>query len=177
VTARDRYDAMIREEIRPLLAPLGFRKRRNRFVREHDEGWQAVDFQASAWGSRDEVRFTINLAVHVTALGTSRGAEHVHVRIGSLMDPRGDHWWDLDDSTDTAALGAELRELLERLGLPWLEARATLDRLLALARSDPKSFPGHTLGRFAALLEDTGRDALAREVRAISSALSAPSRR
>lgn len=171
MTARERYDAMVREEIRPLLAPLGFRKRRNRFVREDEAGWRAIDFQASAWGSRDKVKFTINLAVHVGELGTRRGAEHVHERIGSLLDPSGDRWWPLEATTDTAALGAELRELLEGLGLPWLEARGTLDRLLALARTDPEDFPGHTLGRFAALLEDTGRDALAAEVLAIRASL------
>ncbi|MEA2313050.1 MAG: hypothetical protein QOE28_3018 [Solirubrobacteraceae bacterium] len=63
MSARERYDAMIGERIGPELRALGFRRSRNRFGRLGENTWQVVDFQASQFGSRDGVRFTINLGV------------------------------------------------------------------------------------------------------------------
>src|SRR4051812_11923297 len=72
VTARETYDAMLRDAVAPWLRQRGFMKRRNRFRRSDDHGWQVIDFQASQFGSRDGVRFTINLWVGVIELA---GAE------------------------------------------------------------------------------------------------------
>ena len=63
MTAREKYDSMIRDDLGPWLRERGFKKQRNRFRRVDASGWQVVDFQASQWGSRDDVRFTINLCV------------------------------------------------------------------------------------------------------------------
>jgi Domain of unknown function (DUF4304) len=85
VTARQKYDAMIRDEIGPWLRERDFRKRRNRFRRVDRDGWQVVDFQASAWGSRDDVRFTINLWVGVTELEGAEADAQVQQRVGALL--------------------------------------------------------------------------------------------
>jgi uncharacterized protein DUF4304 len=167
VTARDEYDAMIREGIAPWLRERGFRKRRNRFRRSADPGWQEVDFQASQWGDRDDVRFTINLRVAVTELMSADPGAHVEERIGALIGHGEDHWWAVDPTTDTAQLAAEMRGILEQRALPWLEARGSLERLLELARRAPDDFPGYLLGRFAMLLELSGLDDLAAEVAAL----------
>jgi hypothetical protein len=109
---------MFRDEIGPWLRARGFKKRRNRFRRVDEDGWQVIDFQASQWGSRDDVRFTINLWV-----GSMQGR-----------------------------------------CLPWLEARRSLDDLMAMARNAPDEFPRYALGRFSMLLERSGLRSLASEV-------------
>lgn len=155
---------MICDEVGPCLRGRGFRKRRNRFRRADDHGWQVVDFQASQFGSRDDVRFTINLWVGVRELEVAEGEAQVHQRVGVLLPGGEDHWWSLDAATDTATLGAELREVLETRCVPWLDARRSLDHLMAMARESPDDFPRYALGRFQMLLQRAGLDDLASEV-------------
>jgi len=155
---------MIRDEVAPWLRERGFRKRRNQFRRGDDQGWQVVGFQASQWGSRDDVRFTINLWVGVTELEAVEPDAQVQQRVGALLRGGEDHWWSLDSFTDASALGADLREVLESVCLPWLDARRNLDQLMAFARDSPDDFPSYLLGRFQMLLERAGRHDLASEV-------------
>jgi uncharacterized protein DUF4304 len=166
VTARQQYDVMIRDEIGPWLRERGFRKRRNRFRRVDRDGWQVVDFQASSWGSRDDVRFTINLWVGVTELEGAEADAQVQQRVGALLPSGEDHWWPLDADTDTSALATELRAVLAELCIPWLDARRSLDDLMSLARDAPDDFPRYALERFGMLLARAGFDGLASKVRA-----------
>lgn len=155
---------MIRDEVASWLRERGFRKRRNQFRRADDQGWQVVDFQASQWGSRDDVRFTINLWVGVRELEAVEPHAQVQQRVGALLPGGQDHWWSLDRSTDTSALAADLRGVLASVCLPWLEARRTLDQLMGMARDSQDDFPSHLLGRFQILLERAGREDLASTV-------------
>jgi uncharacterized protein DUF4304 len=164
VTAREKYDAMLRDEVGPWLRARGFKKRRNRFRRADDDGWQVVDFQASQWGSRDDVRFTINLWVGVPELADTERDAQVQERVGLLLPGGQDHWWSLDAGTDATALADELRHVLQERCLPWLEGRRSLDHLMDIARSTPDEFPRYALGRFRMLLEQSGLEALASEV-------------
>jgi hypothetical protein len=164
VNAREKYDAMLRDELGPWLRERAFRKRSSRFRRADEAGWQVVDFQASQWGSRDDVRFTINLWVGVTELAAVEPDAQVQRRVGALLPGGEDHWWSIDDATDTSALAAELREALEKWCLPWLDARRNLDALMALARAVPEDFPNYMLGRFQMLLERAGKGDLATQI-------------
>jgi Domain of unknown function (DUF4304) len=162
MTARERYEAMVRDELAPWLRERGFKKRRQRFRRSDDAGWQVVALQASQWSSADDLRFTINLWVGVPELP---GDAQIEERIGELIDGE-DRWWTVDADTDTESLGAELRTLLAEHALPWLEARADLERLVALAERGPEDFPDYLLGRFAILLDQAGLDELSARVEA-----------
>ncbi len=170
ISARERYDAMVREEIGPWLRQRGFRKRRNRFRRADESGWQVVDFQASQWGSRDDVRFTVNLWVGVPELAEGESADdaHIETRIDALTDSGQDRWWAVDVETDVAELGEDLRTLLAERGLPWLDARSSLQRLVLLARQQPDDFPRHLLGRFEILLARAGFADLSAEMRRLA---------
>jgi hypothetical protein len=168
VTAREKYDAMIRYDLGPWLRERAFKKRRNRFRRSREAGWEVVDFQASQWGSQDDVRFTMNLWVGVSELAQADADWHVQERVGSLIGDGEDHWWPVDARTDTQDLADEVRHLLEEQALPWLEARSSLDRLLEMARESPDEFPRHALGRFGMLLAKSDFDALATEMAAIA---------
>ncbi len=108
VTGREKYDRMIRDEVGPWLRELGFKKRRNRFRRADNNGWHVVDFQASQWGTRDDVRFTINLWVGVTELAEADADSQVQQRIGALLPGGEDHWWSLNANSDTAASNCQM---------------------------------------------------------------------
>src|SRR4051812_45735763 len=106
-TARELYDAMIRERIAPTLREHGFRKQRNRFARAEAGGWQVIDFQASQFGSRDKVHFTINVGTAYPELRRDDEAWtdehsppeydlHVRERIAWLMGEDRDKWWAVD---------------------------------------------------------------------------------
>ena len=81
LTTRERYDAMIKTMIGIELRELGSRKRRNTFYRTSDAGWTLIDFQASQFGTRDDVSFTINLGISFIELQprgqAPPGADHV----------------------------------------------------------------------------------------------------
>lgn len=85
-------------------------------------------------------------------------------RVGALLPGGEDHWWSLNDGTDTAALATELRAVLTERCLPWLDARRSLDHLMAVARDAPDDFPRYALKRFRILLTRAGLDGLASEV-------------
>jgi hypothetical protein len=140
---REDYDAMLREQLGPRL-----QERHNQFRRVRADGSQVVDFQASQWGSRDDVRITINLWIGVPELSEAAAESQVEQRVGALLPGGEDHWWALDISTDPALLGDKLRRVPDDRCLPWLDARRSLDHLMTLAREAPDEFPRCALGRF-----------------------------
>jgi hypothetical protein len=88
----------------------------------------------------------------------------VQQRVGALLPGGEDHWWSFDAATETAALAAELRSVLERRCLPWLDARRSLDHLMEIARDSPDDFPRYALERVRMLLGRAGLDGLASQV-------------
>jgi hypothetical protein len=138
-------------------------------------GWQIIDLQASQCGSRDDVRFTTNLASAIEGLAKSsnwdekkapsEAAAHLRERIVNLLADR-DVWWDMDAGTEQAALAAELLAGLRRVGIPWLEARAGLERVLSLNAEKPQELGWHDLRKLPTLLTDAGHEDAAPAVRA-----------
>jgi hypothetical protein len=53
----------------------------------------------------------------------------------------------MDAGTDPAALAAELLAALRRVGIPWLEARAGLERALCLISEKPQELGWHDLAQ------------------------------
>jgi hypothetical protein len=165
VTERERYDEMIRGVIGPELKAEGFKRMRNRFARWKDDGRQIIDFQASQWGSRDGVSFTINLGVSVEGLAKRSGWDsrkppteagaHLREPIGRILDDP-DHWWDFDADTDSAALATDLISILRREALPWLDARAGLPNILDLISHSPNALGWRELRALPKLLSDVG---------------------
>ena len=110
--------------------------------------------------------FTINLGSAVEGLPKLSNwdetkpppevAAHLRQRIGDLLDGR-DHWWDFDAATDPEPLAKEVLAILGRVGLPWLEARSGLDRVLVLISGRPEELGWHDLRMLPKLLADAGR--------------------
>ena len=126
---------------RAILDPLGFRRSAPHFWRLVDGLSQCVNFQSSAWGSRQAGRFTINLGVSSPALfeafiGRSfpkvpaAALWPVSARIGFVMPTQRDLWWEVDESTDIAKLGAEVADTLHDYAVPWLQSLATRKELV-----------------------------------------------
>lgn len=132
-----RLDALVGARLGPRLNAAGFGKSRRTFRRSRGPLIDIFQVQASQWGSVDEGRFTINLAIYVpgilTALGETPHAEppeyvgHVRRRIGDLESPKQDRWWELRATTDLVALAAVLETTwLEKVD-PWFGRIATLE--------------------------------------------------
>jgi hypothetical protein len=173
-TTRERYDGMITTTVGAELHAREFRKGRNAFFREIGRGWQLIDFQASQFGTRDEISFTINLGISFGELRTgekgppSLGRAHIRQRIGRLLDANEDFWWNLDRASDFDAVATEVNIALVSKGIPWLEARSMLDQVLAETRRDPSFIESWHLARLSALTERSAQPELAGELRLLS---------
>lgn len=119
---------------------------------------RASGARATRFGSR-------SIWVGVNEVAEVEADAQLQQRLGALLPGGEDRWWEIEAETDTAALAAELRDALEARALPWLDARASLDQLIALAREAPNDFPRYALGRFQILLQSAGLEALASDVR------------
>jgi hypothetical protein len=156
---------MIRRVMWPELKRARFRRARNRFSRWVGDGWEIIDFQASSWGSRDDVRFTINLGTALVALRQftpwdeknppPESSAHLRERIGVLLAGR-DVWWDVGPTTDVDAVAADMLRLLREIGIPWLDARCGLDRVLDLVSAQPEELGWHDLRMLPNLLREAG---------------------
>jgi len=169
---------MLKSSIAPMLRAAGFSKRRNSFARSNAGGWELIDFQASQFGTRDNVSFTINLGVVFTEISglegrtATLGRAHVRQRIGPLLGHRQDKWWDLDAGSDYDAVAADVAAALRSTAIPWLEGRTTLAQVLEGVRSDPTGFlESWHLGRLSVLLEGSGRQDEATELRDVAERL------
>ena len=138
---------------RPILSPLGFRRSAPHYWRVVDGLSQCVNFQASAWGSREAGRFTINLGLSRRALfegftGRTFPKEPaaalwpVNARIGFVMPGHRDLWWRVDESTDIAKLGDQVADALQNYAVPWFQSLATRKDLVQAFEHQTASLVG-----------------------------------
>jgi len=181
---RDRYEETIRDVIAPVLKEHCFSKQRRTFHRPVGENWEVIDFQASQFSSAEELSFTVNLAVGIARLRQEpltwddgkRPSEprcQVRQRIGFLFPENLDRWWSITEDTDTEEVGHEITRILIQLGLPWLEARSTDERLRDLWLSQLDELMRHELHRLGQLVSMIGPP---EAERAVLNAQAAPER-
>jgi hypothetical protein len=123
---------LLAEHLTPLLKPPGFTRHGRTYYRPRDGRDELVNVQASSHNNRNGGSFTVNLAVFFPDLDRIVSPYPVHgraeefncpiwYRIGRI-DPDGrvgdvarkDLWWEFDNQTDLAALGAEVAGYLQR---------------------------------------------------------------
>jgi hypothetical protein len=90
---------------------------------------------------------------------------HLRQRVGELLDGR-DRWWRFDSTTDVTVLADELLTVLRRVGMPWLEARSGLERVLDLISQHPEALGWHDLRTLPELLAESGHADAAEAVEA-----------
>jgi hypothetical protein len=175
VTTRERYDAMIKSPIGVHLRELGFRKQRNAFFRSTEHGWIAIDFQASQFGTRESVSFTVNLGANFVELRTSGeeppllGRAHVEFqRLGHLLPQARDYWWRLEPDTDLDSIANELIWALDQYAIPWLERRQVFSEVLDAVRIDERFLRSIQISRLSVLAGKAGNAALSSELRQLS---------
>jgi hypothetical protein len=175
MTAPERFSAWLSREIAPLLRAGGFTKTSANFHLRGNDGWGVINFQKSAWGSRDKTLFYINVAVALDKLLTFQGLDPAkkppsyncnwqmrlegHQRDGTPVER-----WSIDHATDLDALTVEIRGLIFGIALPWIGQRLTetgfVEAALVAAPWEPIKPP---LDRIRAVLAtgEPRRDAIA----------------
>ena len=75
MTAPERLSPWLSYEITPLLRAQGFVKTGGNFHLRSQEGWGVINFQKSAWGSKDRTDFYINVGPALDRLLVHRGLD------------------------------------------------------------------------------------------------------
>jgi hypothetical protein len=165
VTAREKYDDMIRSVLGSELKRQGFTPRSEplrslgrRRVADHrlpsepvgQPRRRALHDQSRQCGARTAQAFQLGREE-----AAPEAAAHLRQRIGELLDGH-DQSWDFDAATDAPSLAGEVLAILRRVGLPWLEARSGLERVLQLISGRPEELGWHDLRMLPKLLADAG---------------------
>jgi hypothetical protein len=143
----------VRDHLARYLKPQGFRSRSRTFNRSTEPGVvQVIGLQAGQGGPEPRAegpegfglgrrgQFTVNLGLYVDEVREALAlyprprwiaASHcaLRTRIGHLMEPPRDVWWNLDN--DPGELAGEVVRVLDARGLELLEACATHEGLIA----------------------------------------------
>jgi len=131
----------------------GFKKRSQVFEAKRGNITLLISLQTSTKNAGHRTRFTVNLGLVCGDLVDHRvdveklQVEHaqLRIRLGRLLDPPGDKWWELTSSDGGVALGDEVASLLIHRGLPYLERFASYRALIELWESGQS--PGLTEGQ------------------------------
>ena len=165
MTAQDRFREFL-AGVAPDLRTKGFNRKGGIFRRDPPGFAQFVTYQKSRDSDPETVYFTVTLGVDLEALHFL-GARHNavydcpwYVRLGHLLDVRGDYWWTLGSSDDPDRLVAEHRKHINSVIVPTLEEVASTDYLIELWQGGQA--PGATEGQrrifLAVLLQLRGRE-------------------
>ena len=134
-TAPDLFADWLSTSVRPVLRDRGWTKTGSTFHLRAREGWGVINFQKSAFGSRHETHFTVNLGVSLDRLASIRDVDPARKppfpfcnwqeRIGFLLDSPRDTWWTIDGGTNLGDLTSEVLPLVLERALPTVSERLT----------------------------------------------------
>jgi len=144
-------DLILAEHLVPLMKTRGFRRKGQRFWRVTGRFVELVELQKSAFNSKREAAFTINLGVYFHPVGGPGGVRvaimppknyecTIEERIGTLFGKGLDSWWEVRGIRQAPRLGEDLCEKVLRFGLPWLESMHDLRAMLRYDREHPGLF-------------------------------------
>lgn len=122
------------------LRPFGYRRRSDTFRRQAERNYTLVNFQRSRTDTRDEVKFTINVAAESARLWRFWRNEDLtqpppayqcvwQERIGLLLPQRQDHWWLIEEDTPLEPLQQEIQQVLVETAVPALAQIETDEKL------------------------------------------------
>jgi hypothetical protein len=135
MTGKTAYAAMLKTVISPGLRRLGFTGSGGRYVWPSETHWAQIGFQKTMFGTEAVVSFTFNISIvsktdwetmkarwsntaERPAPTVGYGEPHDWRRIGQLIPPFNDLWWDVTATTDITDLGDNVVALVEEYALP-----------------------------------------------------------
>lgn len=137
--AVDAYNAMLKDVIGSRLRELGFHGSAGVYTRPDPTHFIRIGFQKSVYGSRQHVKFTLNISA-INKAGWERtraekgylpkepsasryyGHEHWQRRIGQLMPQGSEPWWELTPNADMTAVARDVLSAIETHALPAIAA-------------------------------------------------------
>ncbi|WP_437630347.1 DUF4304 domain-containing protein [Sorangium sp. So ce854] len=122
---KNRISKIIHEALFGTLAPYGFKRRGDDYVRRIGAVSHVVNAQRSRWSEGNRVSFTLNCGVHVAHVtSTFRNLPepaqpkltdcYISARVGMLTASRLDIWWELGDSDDADEYAKVQRDVAMR---------------------------------------------------------------
>ena len=136
-TAQALYAEMMKSVVAPFLRSHGFKRKGQQFSRTTNGYLEGVDLQKSRWNTKDEVSFTVNLAVYhpvaqeeqISAWQAAMGRWGRDIRVvptvGNLGDRLGhltpeaiDKWWTFHDRGEMEKAARSVIADLADYGLP-----------------------------------------------------------
>lgn len=136
--------SILRSAIKPLLVRSGFQHKGNWFARPFKHGFDLIELQSRQLPPAEHSKVTFNLGLcwtraeelmgrPVAGLHFSDDHHTIFRRIGEIMPQRRDHWWKLTPEIVSGSGGEEIREVLEKIALPWFDRAHQIDQSIALA--------------------------------------------
>jgi hypothetical protein len=123
------------------LAPKGFQRKGNHFVRQSQGVFHILHFQASRWGTRDQGSFTINLAVTAPSVFEAWCGKPfpknpttvlfpVQQRLGFCQPGKKDLWWDVSPTTNLEKLKQAVLKAVIDNGIGFFETFTSMESIL-----------------------------------------------
>lgn len=143
--AEIKFDLIIKEGFQAVLKPLGFKKKGNNFYLQLKELGQIINVQKSMFGSKDDIRFTINTGIFVPEYWNGfynyQNQELpvyptetqclIRKRIGEIRNTS-DTWYDVTENTNENMLISEMKQNLHNHILPYFKTVETREACLDL---------------------------------------------
>ncbi len=124
-----------------MLKKAGFKKQTRNFRREHSDHTDVINIEADRYNDGHlEGKFRVNLGVYYPAIAditealpvTGAPKEYNCTARTSIGYHRGrdkDYWWKIDPLSSDAETAANLAQMVEEYGLPWLDSLSDLNAL------------------------------------------------
>jgi len=143
------FDTIIKDCFQAILKPLGFKKKGNNFYRQLQDLGQIINVQKSSFYSKDHISFTINTGLFIPEYWLTFYTYHngiipdyptesicaIRQRIGRLKYNI-DKWFDIDTSTDLAALKTETIDNILNYIVPYFEKAKTKADVIQLLQDE-----------------------------------------
>lgn len=148
-----KFDLIVKHGFHSMLKPAGFKRKGNNFYRQLKDLGHIVNIQKSQWGSKNDIKFTINSGIfspeYWRGLFYNQRKEMpvyptepeclVRKRIGALRG-QGDTWYEVDVNTDEVDLVADMRENVEQYILPWFNGIQSTQDFITLIKQEKLVF-------------------------------------
>lgn len=133
------FELIIKDSIHTILKPLGFKKKGLNFYRDLSEIGHFIQIQKSQSSTSNEIKFTINIAIfeakfYLACYGKELPAYPtepeclVGKRISDFLKEN-NHWFFINENTNTEELTLTLQQYLLKDILPFFEKYSCLDNL------------------------------------------------